>query len=112
MPKDTTKKETRAKRGEPGGKKKKDPNAPKKPLSAYMFFSSENRPTVKEENPQLSFGDLGKELGRRWKEMTASDKKPYEEMALRDKGRYEKEKGAYDAAGGAAQAKADDEDDD
>jgi hypothetical protein len=35
---------------------KKDPNAPKRGLSAYMFFSQANRNKVKEENPEASFG--------------------------------------------------------
>ena len=35
---------------------KKDPNAPKKALSAFMIFSSENRSKVKEENPDAGFG--------------------------------------------------------
>ena len=32
-------------------KKKKDPNAPKKNLSAFMFFSNANRDKVKQDNP-------------------------------------------------------------
>lgn len=45
----TSRKRTRAKDGEEDGvrkkkqKKKKDPNAPKKPLSAFMFFSKAER---------------------------------------------------------------------
>jgi structure-specific recognition protein 1 len=39
-------------------KAKKDPNAPKRGLSAYMFFSTENRPQAKEENPDATFGEL------------------------------------------------------
>jgi hypothetical protein len=35
---------------------KKDPNAPKKNLSAYMFFSRDWRDRVKAENPDASFG--------------------------------------------------------
>lgn len=33
-----------------------DPNAPKRGLSAYMFFANENRDKVREENPGISFG--------------------------------------------------------
>lgn len=56
--------------------KKKDPNAPKRGLSAYMFFCQDMRETIKTENPDMSFTDLTKELGRQWKELTESDKKP------------------------------------
>lgn len=42
-----------------GGRKtkaKKDPAAPKRPLSAYMFFSQDWRERVKAENPEAGFG--------------------------------------------------------
>lgn len=43
-----------------GGKKKpaKDPNAPKRALTAYIIFSNENRPKIKEANPDATFGEL------------------------------------------------------
>lgn len=44
--------------GTKAAKAKKDPNAPKRPLSAYMFFSQEHRSIVKDENPEASFGEL------------------------------------------------------
>lgn len=37
-------------------KSKKDPAAPKRPLSAYMFFSQDWRERVKAENPDAGFG--------------------------------------------------------
>lgn len=63
MPK-VVKKETKVtKRGkaveEPKKKKrraKKDPNAPKNPLSAYLLFCEEWREKVRAENPDASFG--------------------------------------------------------
>jgi hypothetical protein len=36
----------------------KDPNAPKRGLSAYMFFANDNRDKVREENPGIKFGKL------------------------------------------------------
>ena len=41
-----------------GAKKKKDPNAPKRGQSSFMFFSAEVRSTVKSENPDFGFGDI------------------------------------------------------
>ena len=35
-----------------------DPNAPKRGLSAYMFFANEQRDKVREENPGIKFGEL------------------------------------------------------
>ncbi|CAO3672075.1 unnamed protein product [Rhizopus stolonifer] len=54
---------------------KKDPAAPKRGLSAYMFFSQDNRAVVKEENPKATFGEIGKLLGEKWKNLTDDEKK-------------------------------------
>lgn len=35
-----------------------DPNAPKRGLSAYMFFANDQRENVREENPGISFGKI------------------------------------------------------
>jgi len=74
------------------GKKAKDPNAPKRPLSAFMYFSQEMRSSVKTENPDATFGELGKLLAEKWG--NTGDKKKWEELAKKDKARYEKEKEA------------------
>ncbi|KAJ2706890.1 Non-histone chromosomal protein 6 [Coemansia sp. IMI 203386] len=74
---------------------KKDPNAPKRALSAYMFFSQANRKTVKDDNPEASFGNIGKLLGDMWKGMSDKEKAPFVKQAEDDKKRYEAEKAAY-----------------
>ena len=38
-------------------KQKKEPNAPKRGQSSFMFFSNEVRSKVKADNPDISFGD-------------------------------------------------------
>jgi len=78
-----------------GGKKKKDPNAPKRGLSAYMFFANEQRENVRAENPGIAFGQVGKVLGERWKALSDKQRAPYEAKAATDKKRYEDEKAAY-----------------
>ncbi|KAH8889489.1 hypothetical protein GQ53DRAFT_748177 [Thozetella sp. PMI_491] len=76
---------------------KKDPNAPKRGLSAYMFFANEQRENVREENPGVSFGQVGKILGERWKALSDKQRAPYEAKAAADKKRYEDEKQAYNS---------------
>lgn len=76
-------------------RKKKDPDAPKRSLSAYMFFANENRDIVRAEHPGISFGQVGKLLGEKWKELDADAKSPYEKKAEEDKKRYEKQKQEY-----------------
>ena len=44
----------KAPRGKKGGK---DPKAPKRALSAYMFFSQDWRERIKAENPDAGFGE-------------------------------------------------------
>ncbi|KAL4992133.1 high mobility group box domain-containing protein [Aspergillus falconensis] len=78
-------------------RRKKDPNAPKRGLSAYMFFANDNREKVREENPGITFGQVGKMLGEKWKSLSDKERKPYEDKAAADKKRYEDEKAAYKA---------------
>ncbi|KAF2165822.1 hypothetical protein M409DRAFT_55682 [Zasmidium cellare ATCC 36951] len=82
-----------------GGKKKKDPNMPKRGLSAYMFFANDQRDKVRDDNPGIKFGEVGKILGEKWKGLTEKQKAPYEAKAAADKKRYEEEKAAYTAGG-------------
>jgi len=96
MPKSSAKAATKTKaRGVE--KKKKDPNAPKRGLSAYMFFANDQRDNVREENPGISFGQVGKVLGDRWKALSEKQRQPYEAKAQADKKRYEDEKAKYNA---------------
>jgi len=40
-----------------------------------MFFVQDYRERIKSENPEASFGELGKLLGAKWKEMSETEKK-------------------------------------
>ena len=60
---------------EPGMRKrkkktKKDPDAPKRPQSAYFIWLNENREKIKEEQPGISITELSKVAGEKWREMT------------------------------------------
>ncbi|CAK4031955.1 related to RSN1 Overexpression rescues sro7 sop1 in l [Lecanosticta acicola] len=58
MPKEktTTRNSKKAGGKADGGKKQKDPNMPKRGLSAYMFFANEQRDKVRDDNPGIKFG--------------------------------------------------------
>jgi hypothetical protein len=84
------------------GKKEKDVNAPKRPLSAFFSFSQTKRQRIQQDHPEWKVGDVAKELGRLWKDMDANDKKQYEDMSTRDKARYETEMRDYKAGGSKA----------
>lgn len=68
---------------------------PKKPSSAYMYFSQNMRSQVLEENPNITFGQIGKEIGRRWAELEDDDKIEFEDKSEADKQRYKRESEEY-----------------
>jgi len=84
------------------GKKKKDPNAPKRPPSAFFIFCSDHRPNIKAENPSFGIGDIAKKLGELWSKQGAKDRAPYEAKAVKLKEKYEKDMAAYRAKSGMA----------
>lgn len=88
---------------------KKDKNAPKKGMSAYMIWmNTEGRSKVKADKPDASLGEIGKACGEMWREMNPAAKAKWEDKAKEDKARYEKEMAAYNK-GGSGGAKADPE---
>ena len=89
-----------ASKASPKKKKKKDPNAPKGPMSAYMLFGNYMRGVLKEQSPDLSFTEVGKELGVRWKDMDETAKKEWQEKAEADKQRHAAEMADYEPPSG------------
>uniref|UniRef100_A0A2K5DMF4 High mobility group protein B3 n=1 Tax=Aotus nancymaae TaxID=37293 RepID=A0A2K5DMF4_AOTNA len=81
-----------------GGKKKKDPNAPKRPPSGFFLFCSEFRPEIKSTNPGISIGDVAKKLDEMWNNLNDSEKQPY---ITKDVAEY-KSKRKFDGAKGPA----------
>lgn len=56
--------------------------------SAWIFFCNRQRARVLNENPNLSFGDICKQLAPEWTAMSDSDKAPYIKLQKEDKERY------------------------
>merc|ERR1719322_2071016 len=73
-------------------RKKKDPNAPKRPMSAYFLFMNATRPTVRKETPDASIGEVAKILGKMWGEIDPSDKAKFDKEAAAAKKKWEVEK--------------------
>ena len=42
-----------------------------------MLFSKEHRQEVKDENPDISFGQIGKKLGEMWRALSDEEKEAY-----------------------------------
>lgn len=80
-------------------KKFKDPNAPKRPPSAFFLFCSDFRPKIKGEHPGLTIGDVAKKLGEMWNNTSSEDKVPYEKKASKLKEKYKKDMTSYRSKG-------------
>jgi len=76
-------------------RRKKDPNPPKQPLTAYVIFSNEVRDQVISENPAANFGEIGKIIGAKWRALVVEDRKPFEEKANIERERYNRNLGEY-----------------
>jgi hypothetical protein len=78
-------------------KKVKDPNAPKRCQSAYFFFLAAKRAEIIETHNLAGqkASEVVKVAGGMWAAMDEEAKKPYQELADKDKERYMTEKAAY-----------------
>lgn len=76
-------------------RKKKDPNAPKKPRTGYIIFCSEQRETMKAQNPDMNTKELTSALANRWQALSDAEKKKYTVKAEKDKERYASEMETY-----------------
>lgn len=79
-------------------KKLKDPNAPRKSLSAFMLFSNDHRKIVKESSPDATFGDVGRMVGAAWKELKEKEKSFYTKAAALANKEYLSEMEKYTAS--------------
>ncbi|KAG0715920.1 High mobility group protein DSP1 [Chionoecetes opilio] len=80
-----------------GNKPPKDPNKPKRALTAFFFYANDERSNVRAVNPDFTVGEVAKELGRQWNEMTSNAKIKYEKQSEEDRARYDREMTAYRA---------------
>jgi len=84
-----------------GGKKKakrakKDPNAPKGPMNAYMLFANSVRAQVREENPDLSMTEVSKEISQKYKSLDEDEMAKWKGKADEAKEDYKKKLAAYE----------------
>ncbi|GJP30161.1 hypothetical protein CLOM_g22667 [Closterium sp. NIES-68] len=80
------------KKGEKVEKRKaeKDPNAPKKPTTAYFLFLEDFRKQFKDENPDVKgVTEMSKAAGIKWKSLTDEEKEKYTKGAAERKKEYE-----------------------
>lgn len=79
----------RARRAIKAARKKK--NLPKRPRSAYIFFSKSKHQVLRKEHPENTITQNAKLIGQQWRSMDDAAKKPFVKSALEDRKRYERE---------------------
>jgi hypothetical protein len=88
---------------QPKLKAKVDPNAPKKPRSAFILYCDDERvdiiKNIKEKNIEnkrkFNLGDVQKELGLKWSNISVELKEIYNNKSRDDKERYTKDYEEY-----------------
>jgi hypothetical protein len=65
--------------------KRKKKGTPK--ASGFLLFCKEKRVKIKKEKPELSFGDISKEVGKRWKRLSDDKKAEYNLQAKEERGK-------------------------
>jgi hypothetical protein len=68
---------------------------PKRPRSAYVYFTMDARATVQRENPYLRFEEITRIVASQWNELTDVNKQPYLQLYEDDKARYQCEREEY-----------------
>jgi hypothetical protein len=71
------------------GKGSRDPNAPKRNLSAYLLYQNAMRNQFKADNPGMTFGQLSKYTSHMYKALTPEEKAEWDQKAMNDKVRYD-----------------------
>lgn len=85
------KKTRKSKKSETDGKKSKkakDPNAPKRPQTAFFLYLADVRADFKAANPTVSLGESTKILSEQWATLDAVSKAKYEAKAKELKNEY------------------------
>lgn len=81
---------------------KKVPEKPKRPLTAYNFFFQEQRQKLLDEFPapkkgkrggkrshgRVGFAELAHLVSNKWRSITAMERLPYDELAVKEKMRF------------------------
>lgn len=95
----------------PWKRAKKSPNAPKRPMSAFLLYSQKMRSHFKAQHPEMTNNDVSRLLGEKWRSMSEEEQTPYREWELKSRAKYKIEMEAWreekeqEATKGAVQQK-------
>jgi hypothetical protein len=67
----------------------------KRPLNSFMLFSQEQRPSLKEQNPDMHHSDISRLIGQQWRNLTKAEKDVYIAQARRVKEEHKRANPGY-----------------
>ena len=76
-------------------KSRKDPGAPKRPMSSFLSYSNSKRSEIKRTHPGISNADASKLLAKMWKEAPYEEKREHIEREERLREIYKREMAKY-----------------
>uniref|UniRef100_A0AAV2JR05 HMG box domain-containing protein n=1 Tax=Knipowitschia caucasica TaxID=637954 RepID=A0AAV2JR05_KNICA len=79
------------------GRRKKDPNEPQKPVSAYALFFRDTQAAIKGQNPNATFGEVSRIVASMWDSLAEEQKQVYKKKTEIAKKGYLKALAAYKA---------------
>lgn len=97
-----------------GSRKKKDPNAPKRALSAYFFFCNDIRQETRDENPNKKITEIATLLAEKWRALPDKKRVKYQKQHEEAKIKYQQQMDVYNSQGAVEEEEEvhDDDDDD
>ncbi|KAL7579085.1 hypothetical protein ACA910_019120 [Epithemia clementina (nom. ined.)] len=72
----------------PWKRAKKDPSAPKRPMSAFLYFSQGKRTLLKKQHPDMKNTEVSRLLGEMWRNAPDSEKRPHIEKEKEEREKY------------------------
>ena len=76
-------------------RRKRDPERPKRAMTAYMVYVRDNIKSVTRDMGNAKRSEVIRECGARWNRMTVTQKKKYVKVSQEDKDRYSREMENY-----------------
>jgi HMG (high mobility group) box len=72
----------------PWKRARKDPSAPKRPMSAFLMFAQGRRAELRTKNPDLKNTEVSQILGEMWRNLSEEDRRPFVEREKADREVY------------------------
>jgi len=76
-------------------RKKRDPNLPKHPRNAYLYYCQDYRKKRQDDYPDKTMTEITSMLSQEWKSLSTRKRKKYDDQAKEDKRRWEEEMKEY-----------------